>query len=510
MSDIRTSALGGIPFGNSSGRPINPQTGQPYFNGQEQRLELYTNTGWQNIVSETPGVVAISGQYSEQTNSGTIQVTGTNFVFGAIASAIGSNGAEINASSTTVNSIVSITAVFTGLSSAYEPYDIKVTNTSNLFGILSDCLYVNNVPVWQTSAGSLGTFNEQVSISVSATATDSDSTITYELAVGSSLPSGLSLNSSTGSITGTLPDVNSTTTYNFTINATDGTNTIPRAFSITSSAIPQQVELLAVAGGGGGGQIAQVRGAGGGAGGLIYIPSFTTSTGTYSITIGNGGSPSVNGQNTVLSGNERTLTALGGGKGGDNDGTGNGAAGGSGGGQWYPGYTGAPATQPSNTNDGITTWSGTGFGNKGGDSSGTQPYGSGGGGAGAAGGNWNSPNGPVGGIGKEYSITGTATYYAGGGGSGGYPYQSPYNEYAGGLGGGGLGSNDSYDPLSNGAANTGGGGGSGGTGGSGVLVIAYPDTYKALTVGSGLTYDQPTRSGYRVYRFKAGTGTVTF
>jgi hypothetical protein len=25
-----------------------------------------------------------------------------------------------------------------------------------------------------------------------------------------------------------------------------------------------------------------------------------------------------------------------------------------------------------------------------------------------------------------------------------------------------------------------------------------------------LTYNQPTRSGYRVYRFTAGTGTITF
>jgi hypothetical protein len=26
----------------------------------------------------------------------------------------------------------------------------------------------------------------------------------------------------------------------------------------------------------------------------------------------------------------------------------------------------------------------------------------------------------------------------------------------------------------------------------------------------GLTYDQPTRSGYRVYRFTAGTGTISW
>jgi hypothetical protein len=29
------------------------------------------------------------------------------------------------------------------------------------------------------------------------------------------------------------------------------------------------------------------------------------------------------------------------------------------------------------------------------------------------------------------------------------------------------------------------------------------------SIGGTLVYDQPTRSGYRVYRFTAGTGTVT-
>jgi hypothetical protein len=48
-------------------------------------------------------------------------------------------------------------------------------------------------------------------------------------------------------------------------------------------------------------------------------------------------------------------------------------------------------------------------------------------------------------------------------------------------------------------------------GGDGVVVIAYPDTYPAPTsISGGLTYDQPTRSGYRVYRFTAGTGTISW
>jgi hypothetical protein len=44
-----------------------------------------------------------------------------------------------------------------------------------------------------------------------------------------------------------------------------------------------------------------------------------------------------------------------------------------------------------------------------------------------------------------------------------------------------------------------------------VVIIAYPDTFAApVSISGGLTYDQPTRSGYRVYRFTAGTGTITW
>jgi hypothetical protein len=53
--------------------------------------------------------------------------------------------------------------------------------------------------------------------------------------------------------------------------------------------------------------------------------------------------------------------------------------------------------------------------------------------------------------------------------------------------------------------------GTGASGGSGIVVIAYPDSYPVPTsISVGLTYTQPTRTGYRVYRFTAGTGTITF
>ena len=48
-----------------------------------------------------------------------------------------------------------------------------------------------------------------------------------------------------------------------------------------------------------------------------------------------------------------------------------------------------------------------------------------------------------------------------------------------------------------------------GSGGGGVVVIAYPNTFNALSsISGGLGYDQPTRSGYRVYRFYSGTGPI--
>jgi hypothetical protein len=239
---IKKSSGSGIPSGNTAGRPANPGLGQLYSNGEAARLELYTQaSGWQNIIQEVPGVASIAGTYLESTGTATIAINGTNFVSGAIASAIGTNAVEVQATSTTYNSLVQLTAVFTGLSNQYEPYDIKVTNPSNLFGLIPDALFINANPIWTTPAGSLGTFGEQVSISVSAVASD-DSILTYSLASGSSLPSGVTLNSATGLISGTLPDIASNTTYTFTINATDGLNpTISRTFSFVSNAAPTWV-----------------------------------------------------------------------------------------------------------------------------------------------------------------------------------------------------------------------------------------------------------------------------
>ena len=516
---------GGIPYGNNAGRPANPGIGKLYSNGEAQRLELYTPGGWNNIVQEVPGVSSISGNYSEQTNSGVIVIYGTNFVNGAVATAIGSNGVQVDATSTTYNSLVQLTATFTGLSNQYEPYDIKVTNPSNLFGMIPDALYINASPVWQTASGSLGTFTEQVSITLSAlSATDSDSTVTYALTSGSSLPSGITLSSS-GVISGTLPDISENTTYSFTVNATDGVNTIPRSFSLSSMPIVSSVELLVVGGGGGGG--AQVGG-GGGAGGLVYGTNYSLSTSNFLVTVGTGGAGS--GQSPANPGNYGnssyfgSIIANGGGGGGchgsanrpasGNDGLtgGLGRPGGSGGGG---GGDSSSIGQPGGSSNQSSYSGTTSYGNSGGTGRGTNWAGGGGGGAGGAG--QSSPSastGGVGGAGLQYSITGTSQFYAAGGG-GCYNNSGGTTGRASGIGGAGNGDTPNQDRDA--VANTGSGGGgirdvgNSGYGSDGVVIIAYPDTFAPIrTIPGTLTYNQPTRSGYRVYRFTAGTGTITF
>lgn len=88
------------------------------------------------------------------------------------------------------------------------------------------------LPVWKTPAGLLGSFVKWQSVIISLLATDNTSISSYTM-IGGALPSGLALNISTGSITGTAPSLAADTTYSFTIRATDNTGSYTdRNFSI--------------------------------------------------------------------------------------------------------------------------------------------------------------------------------------------------------------------------------------------------------------------------------------
>lgn len=262
------------------------------------------------------------------------------------------------------------------------------------------------------------------------------------------------LTGSLAALGGTITTDGADTIHTFT---TSGTLTVGTALG----------KALVVAGGGGGGTANAGSGTsgGGGAGGYLYEASYPISSGSYAVTVGGTSTAGTSGNNSIFS----TLTALGGGAGGNY--AGNGINGGSGGGAGGDGATGGTGSQ----------------GYAGGNGGGSYASSAGGGGAGAVGGTAGSGNvGAVGGDGLSNSITGSAVYYAGGGGGAG-------NTNAGGAGGGGAGSNAGQG--TNGTANLGGGGGgsTGGnfntSGGSGVVIISYPTASFTHTGGNSTGTD---------------------
>lgn len=263
---------------------------------------------------------------------------------------------------------------------------------------------------------------------------------------------------------------------------------------------------LVVAGGAGG-----YQGSGAGAGGLRT--NFTNAFGelsggtpgaieaaypvvggtSYTVTVGTGAG-GTQGGNSVFG----TITCLGGGLDG---GFGGGSSGGSGGG----GGSGGAGTP------------GQGFAGAGGAYNANPIHGPfyyvGGGGAGAV-------ASSSGGAGRNCTITGTSTGYAGGMAGNQYVYNAHTTNglYEASHGGGGrtTGFANGISGATPGST-TGGGyarvnsGGGGHSGSSGIVIIRYADTFDDLAyIDPGLVYIKSTASGAKIYSFTAGTGTIQF
>ena len=211
-------------------------TGQFRFNTTSSLGEYYDGTGFK--ILDTPPTVTsvdVSEVDSQAGGNQTIVITGSNFASGAVVTFVGSS-ANFNASTTTVNSSSQITAVAPKASflNAQEPYGIKVLNSSGLSGQKDSVINIDSSPTWTTSAGQIGgsSIIEGVSGSTTVAASDSDGdTIAYSVQSGS-LPSGMSLNTSSGAITGTPSAVSGNTTSSFTLRATANSKTADRAFNI--------------------------------------------------------------------------------------------------------------------------------------------------------------------------------------------------------------------------------------------------------------------------------------
>lgn len=232
--NISDSGTAGTKVASGTTGQRGSTAGQFRFNTTTGLAEYYDGTLFKSIDSP-PTVSSISPSTALSANT-SIAITGNNFASGATVQFIGNDLTVYNSPTVTVNSPTSITALTpaTALAVANEPYDVKVTNISGLSATLSDALDAGSSPAWSTASGQIGgsIFESQsVSTSVLATDVDAGQSITYAVVSGT-LPTGLSLNSSTGAITGTAPSVAADTTSTFSISASDGTNLATRSFNI--------------------------------------------------------------------------------------------------------------------------------------------------------------------------------------------------------------------------------------------------------------------------------------
>ena len=187
------------------------------------------NLGGSVTVGETkPTISSISPTVIENTQT-SVTIAGTNFVSVPTVEAIGSTGAIVRADEVSFTSSTSIVAKFT--LPIDGTYFVRVENNDgNAVRSSSALLTVSDAPAWTTSAGSLGSNAAGSSVSYTVAATNATS---FAVQSGS-LPGGVSLNTSTGAITGTESGATAETTYSFTIRATDAqSQTADRAFSIT-------------------------------------------------------------------------------------------------------------------------------------------------------------------------------------------------------------------------------------------------------------------------------------
>ena len=183
-----------------------------------------------------PTITTSSAIIAPSTNA-SFTLAGTNFVSVPIVELISSTGAVTRASAVTFNNATSLT-VTTNL--AAGNYFVRVENNDGgAVRSSSAILNASIAPNWSTAAGSLGTIAASSTQSFTLLAYDDDSTAvtSYSLQSGS-LPGGFTLagDSSIGTISGTETGSSATTTYSFTIRATDNeSQTTDRAFTITVS-----------------------------------------------------------------------------------------------------------------------------------------------------------------------------------------------------------------------------------------------------------------------------------
>jgi len=222
-----------VPSGTTAQRDPAAVVGSLRYNTTTGFFETFTNSGWGTIATP-PSITGITPSNFNGEAGATFTVDGAFFDADTTAAFKGADGTEYaSATVTFVNSTQITVTNATNLPVANEPFRVKVTNGAGLSVESVTTIDAGTVPAFTTAAGSLAStsrWDEAVSVTVNAT--DAENTISGYAVTEGNLPAGLSLNAATGAITGTST-AQATTTYTFTIGATDSAgNTNTRQFSI--------------------------------------------------------------------------------------------------------------------------------------------------------------------------------------------------------------------------------------------------------------------------------------
>jgi len=201
-----------LPAGTTVGGQNVATTGEVSTGGGPKISNIQiTNSSW-TVLDDT----------AVDTAGGHVLVTGTNFVAGCLVY-FNQTPANSVAFVGTTSLRVAVPALAAGT------YIVYVINPDGGTAIRVPGLTASASPAWQTASG-LPDQYDNTAITLSLVAADATG---YTLTSGS-LPPGLSLNTATGIITGTVTTVTVDTTYTFTITATDAQlQDSPRTFTVT-------------------------------------------------------------------------------------------------------------------------------------------------------------------------------------------------------------------------------------------------------------------------------------
>ncbi|NCX96770.1 MAG: hypothetical protein EBX41_10300, partial [Chitinophagia bacterium] len=236
-----TTGYFGLPVGNTAQRPGTPTVGMMRYNSTTGYGELYTAAGWA-VIGQSPPSISTVTPATYNGEAGTVfTVNGYNFTADASVQFIDNAGIAYTAATVTfIDTTQIIVTTPQDFTVAQEPLDVKIMQSSGQFTKL-DCIDCGGLPTWNTPSGQIGSNispQGNISLTVSASDPDAGATITYTLVSGS-FPANISLNSSTGVISGTAPIISSDTVYNFTLRATDNAgNSSDRNFFVRVLAPP--------------------------------------------------------------------------------------------------------------------------------------------------------------------------------------------------------------------------------------------------------------------------------